>query len=148
MDPALDALAPSSAANSLYVPETVRLRRAYVLQQRGDGAQAAALLSDAERAAREKLDRGDRTPALCVELAAAAVLRRDHPAAIEWLGRAYDAGFRTYGVLERDPILAKLDGDPKFREILDRMRRDAEAQRTRARERGLLDFDTLLAPSK
>jgi hypothetical protein len=76
------------------------------------------------------------------------VLRRDHPAAIEWLGRAYDAGYRFYGLLERDPILVRLDAEPKFREILEQMRRDAEAQRTRARERGLLDFDTLLAPSK
>ena len=104
--------------------------------------------ADAPRAAREKLDRGDRTPVLCVELAAAAVLRRDHPAALEWLGRAYDGGYRGYGLLERDPILAKLNADPKFREILDRMARDAEAQRIRARERGLLDFDPLLAPSK
>ncbi len=144
----LDALALSSPANSFFVPETVRLRRAYVLEQRGDTAQGAALLAEAERVAREKIDRGDRTPALCVEVAAAAVLRRDHPAAIEWLGRAHDAGYRAYGVLERDPILAKLDGDPKFREILDRMRQDAEAQRTRARERGLLDLETLLAPSK
>jgi TolB-like protein/Tfp pilus assembly protein PilF len=146
LGPALDALAPSSAANSLFVPETVRLRRGYVLQQRGDGAQAATLLAEAERVAREKIDRGDRTPSLCVELAAAAVLRRDHAAAIDWLGRAYDAGFRAYGLLERDPILAKLSDDPKFREILDRMRRDAEVQRTRARERGLLDFASLLAP--
>ena len=148
LDSALDALKLSSAANSFVVPETVRLRRAYVLEQRGDAGQAAALLAEAERVAFEKIGRGDRTPAVCVELAAAAVLRRDHPAAIEWLGRAYDAGYRAYGLLERDPILAKLHGDPKVREILDRMRRDTEAQRTRARERGLLDFETLLAPSK
>ena len=148
LGPALEALAPSSAASTYFVPETVRLRRAYVLGQSGNSTQAAALLAEAERVAREKLDRGDRTPALRVELAAAAVLRGDHPAAIEWLGRAYDAGYRVYGLLERDPILAKLNADPKFREILDRMRRDAEVQRTRARERGLLDFTTLLAPSK
>ena len=148
LGPALDALALSPGSNSFYVPETVRLRRAFVLQQRGDTAQAATLLDEAERAARAKMDHGDRTPGLCVELASAAALRRDHPAALEWLGRAYDAGYRGYGLLERDPILAKLTVDPKFQEIVDRMRRDTAAQRTRARERGLLDFEPLLGPSK
>ena len=146
LGPALDAL--SLGSNSFFVPETVRLRRAYVLQQRGDGARATPLIAEAERAAREKIDRGDRTPSLCVELAAVAALRRDHPAALEWLGRAYDAGYRDYGLLEHDPILGKVSADPKFREILNRMRRDVEAQRTRARERGLLDFDPLLAPRR
>lgn len=119
-----------------------------MLQQKGDRAQAAALLVEVERAARERIDRGDWTPALRIELASAAALRGDHAGAIEWLGRAYDAGYRDYGLLEPDPILAALNPDATFREILDRMRRDVEAQRTRARARGLLDLDVLLAPSK
>jgi len=96
------------------------------------------------RQTRARIYRGDGTPALRIELASAAALRGDHAGAIEWLGRAYDAGYRDYGMLELDPILATLNPDAKFREILDRMRRDVEAQRSRARAGGLLDLDALL----
>jgi hypothetical protein len=146
--PALDALAPGSAANTLWVPETVRLRQAYVAGQKGDASRAETLIAAAERAAREKIDRGDRTPALRVEMAAIAVLRRDHPAALDWLAKAGEAGFRDYGTLESDPIVSPLGSDPKFRDVVDRMRRDVDAQRARARANGLLDFDALLAPAK
>jgi len=146
--PALEALAQSSESNTMMVPETVRLRLAYVAGQRGDAARASALLDDAERSARGRIDRGDRTPALRVEMAAAAALRHDHPAGIQWLERAYDAGYREYGLLELDPILGTIQPAAKFRQIVDRMRQDVEAQRAHARERGLLDLDGLLAPAK
>ena len=107
LGPALDAMAPGAASNTLMVAETVGLRRAYLAGLRGD-PRAAALLIEAGRVAQEKIQRGDRTPALRVELAAAAVLRRDHAGAIEWLGHAYIAGYRDYSLLERDPILVKL----------------------------------------
>jgi hypothetical protein len=57
-------------------------------------------------------------------------------------GQGWFLNFHTF----TNYVLAKLSDDPKFREILDRTRRDAEVQRTRARERGLLDFARLLAP--
>jgi TolB-like protein/predicted Ser/Thr protein kinase len=142
--PAHDALAQSSASNTILVAETVGLRRAYLAGLRGDKG-AAALVIEAARAAQGKIQRGDRTPALRVELAAAAVLRRDQAGAIEWLGHAYNGGYRDYSLLERDPILVKLDPDPRFRDIVDRMRKDVEAQRSRARQGGLLDIDALLA---
>jgi hypothetical protein len=53
--------------------------------------------------------------------------------------------YRDYSLLERDPILVKLDPDPRFRDIVDRMRKDVEVQRSRARQGGLLDIDALLA---
>jgi hypothetical protein len=57
-------------------------------------------------------------------------------------GQGWFLNFHTF----TNYVLAKLSDDPKFREILDRTRRDAEVQRTRARERALLDFARLLAP--
>jgi thioredoxin-like negative regulator of GroEL len=89
-----------------------------------------------------------KAPALRIELAAVAVLRGDNAGALEWLSRAYDAGFRDYGTLEPDPIFVAVRGDARFRELLERMRKDVAAQRSRARERGLLDIDSLLAPRK
>ncbi len=143
---ALEPLMEQSASSFSSLYESMRLRYAYALRKRGDGARAATLLADAEGIARERVEQGDQTSALRVELAAASVLREDHPGALQWLSRAYDAGFREYGFLERDPILAALGGDARFRETLDRMRKDVDVQRARARDRGLLDIDSLLAP--
>lgn len=145
---ALDALGPGSAANILMVPESIALRRAYVARMRGDAPRSEALMAEAERVARARIDKGDRTPALRVELAAVAALRRDPVAAIEWLERAYDAGFREYGLLERDPILAGIQPTAKLREVIERMKIDVDAQRGSAEQRGLLDVDALLAPAK
>ena len=79
-----------------------------------------------------------------VELAAAAALRGEANVAVEWLDRAFDAGYRDYGVLERDPIFKPLGSDARFVRVLDRMRRDVETQRDRARTRGLLDLQSLI----
>jgi hypothetical protein len=63
---------------------------------------------------------------------------------LDWLGRAYDAGYREYGLLERDPAFVSLRSLPRFAAMLDAMRRDVGAQRQAAREQGLLDIDSLL----
>ena len=144
----LEPLMEQSASNFGSLYESIRLRYAYVLGRRGDATRAAPLLAEAERIARGKMEQGDQSSALRIELAAASALRGDHAGALEWLSRAYDAGCRDYGVLELDPFFATLRGDPRYRELLERMRKDVAAQRARARERGLLDIDALLAPRK
>ena len=145
---ATEAMMATSASNILSVPETVRMRYAYALRKRGDVSRATLLVDEAERIAREKVQKGDQNPPLRVELAAASMLRADRPRALEWLGQAYDAGFRDYGSLERDPILAPLRGDAKFQDILDRIRKTVQEQRERARQRGLLEIESLLRPAK
>jgi eukaryotic-like serine/threonine-protein kinase len=146
--PALEAIGQGADTSYQMVAETIRLRRAYVASSRGDRSRADRLLTQIEQLARGKIDRGDRRPALRVELAAAAVLRGDSASAIEWLQRAYDAGYRDYGILERDPILARIEPAAKLRGVLDQMKRDVDVQRSRAEEQGLLNLDALLAPAK
>ncbi|HUF23750.1 MAG TPA: hypothetical protein VMN81_06445, partial [Vicinamibacterales bacterium] len=46
--------------------------------------------------------------------------------------------------LERDPIFRALGSHARFVSVLDRMRRDVEAQRERARTRGLLELQSLI----
>ena len=141
----LAPLMERSASNQAFAPETVRMRYAYALAKRGEMARSMSLVSDAERIARQKMDAGNESPVLRVELAAAAALRKDTAGALEWLDRALEAGYRDYAFLELDSIFrAQLGVDPRFRDVLDRMRRDVEAQRARARERGLLEVESLL----
>jgi hypothetical protein len=109
---------------------------------------AAVQIAEAERFARQRIDQGNQTPALRIELAAAAMLRQDHDTALDWLTRAFEAGYREYAQLEADPILAQLRTDARYRNVLERMRRDVDAQRARAGERGLLDVTALIAPAK
>ena len=142
--PLLAALAERSPTNRLWGGESVRLRYAYALQKRGEAARAKLLAAEAERYARERIAAGDDTPAQRVELAAAAALRSEADAAFEWLERAFEAGYREYGFLERDPIFKPLRSDARFVRVLDRMRRDVAAQRERARTRGLLDLPSLI----
>jgi TolB-like protein len=151
LEAALEPLMQQSASNYSFwgVALSARLRYAYALGKRGESAKAAALIAEAERIARERIDAGNQTPGLRVELAAAAALRKDTNAAIDWLERAFEGGYRNYGFLERDPILlAQLRTDARFHDVLERMRRDVEAQRARARTRGLLDVEPLLGPAK
>jgi hypothetical protein len=89
------------------------------------------------------MDAGNQAPVLRVELAAAAALRKDADEALTWVERAFDAGVLQYALLERDPILAPLRKDPRFTDVLSRMRREGEAQRARAARRGLLDVTGL-----
>jgi hypothetical protein len=144
----IEPLMEHSASTYLTVAETVRLRYAFVLARRGESAKAAAQVAEAERVARERIDTGTQTPALRIELAAAAVLRKDRGAALEWLERAHQGGYREYAQIERDPILAELRSEPRYRAVVEAMRRDVDAQRARARERGLRDIAGVLTPAR
>lgn len=135
----------SAGAASFWLAETARVRYAYALRRRGETRRMKALLSEAQDQARRRVDGGDETPLWRVELGAIAALNRDDGTAMDWLSRAYDAGYRDYGLLERDPALATLRSTPRFAAMLDAMRRDVAAQRQTAREQGLLDIDSLLA---
>lgn len=138
----------SPANRSVWEGESVRLRYAYALQKRGESARSKVLAAEAERHARERIAAGDDTPVQRVELAAAAALRGDADAALAWLERALDAGYRDYGFLERDPIFRSLGSQPGLQRVLDRMRRDVAAQRERARTRGLLELPSLIGPDR
>jgi TolB-like protein len=124
-----------------------RLKYAYLLQKRGETTKAAALVAEADGVARALLDQQPDTTELRVELAAVSAMRQDTNAALEWLQRAHDGGYRDYSFLERNPILKRQMGsDQRFIEIIDRIRRDIATQRERARQRGLLDLTSVIGP--
>ena len=128
----LAPLVEQSATNRLWGGETVRLRYAYALQKRGESARSKVLAVEAERYARERIAAGDDTPVQRVELAAAAALRGEADGALQWLDRSFEAGYRDYGFLERDPIFRPLATDARF---VARARPDAPRRRGAARAR-------------
>ena len=147
LQPALEALMKTAASNSVSVPESVRLRYAYVLRKKGryrTGGGAARGSGAASRAGRlkKRINRRRSGSSWRPPRCWAGI----HPRRSIGCRSAYDAGFRDYGSLELDPIFAALRSDNRFRAILERMRKEVDAQRARARDRGLLDFDSLLAP--
>src|SRR5690606_36089762 len=146
LESVLASLVEQSPTNRLCSGESVRLRYAYVLQKRGETSRASSLTAEAERYARERIAGGDDSPVQRVELAATAALRGETDPALEWLEQAFEAGYRDYGALECDPIFRPLGGDPRFIDLLDRIRGDVQMQRERARTRGLLELESLIVP--
>ncbi|PYR47350.1 MAG: hypothetical protein DMF89_19095 [Acidobacteria bacterium] len=133
--------APEAQGGTLL--ETPRVWHAFLLNKAGDSTSAAQLLQKAESVARELLSAGSDSPYLPAELAAVTTIRGDRNSALEWLERAYFAGHRDYGVLERDPIFESLRPDSRFRDLTQRMKNDVAAMRQRAADRGLLDLASL-----
>ncbi len=125
------------------LPESGRLRYAFLLQRRGD-PRARGLIEESETRVRARIASGDVAAATFMEAGAARALVGDANGALAELQRAYDAGWRDYGIAAIDPMLAAVRDDPRFRALIDRARTDVAAQRDRARQRGLLDFAPLL----
>jgi non-specific serine/threonine protein kinase len=142
----LEPLMERSASNRGWVPVSHRLKYAHLLRARGETARAAALVAEAERVARAALDSQPDATELRIELAAVSAFRQDASAALDWLQRAYDGGYRNYSFLERDPLLQhQMATDPRFLAFIDRMRSDVAAQRERAIARGLFEMRGVFA---
>jgi hypothetical protein len=141
----LQPLLERSPSNRGWVAISHRLKYAHALQKRGEAVKAMALVDEADRVARAALNPQPDAMELRVELAAVSALRQDHGAALDWLRKAHEGGYLNYSFLERDPILlGRLGTNPRFVQLLDRMRSDVAAQRERVRARGLLDLTALL----
>ena len=130
------------------LPESFRVKYAYALARRGDTRRAAQLMQDAERLARETLDKGNELPRARMEMAAIHAFRQDKELALEWLQKAYDAGWRDSRTLSRDPMFEGLRREPKFKNLIVRIEKDVAAMRERSSDlRELFAASTPMKPS-
>ena len=93
------------------LPESGRLRYAFLLQRRGD-PRARGLIEESETRVRARIASGDLAAATFMEAGVARALVGDANGALAELQRAYDAGWRDYGIAAIDPMLAAVRDDP------------------------------------
>jgi tetratricopeptide (TPR) repeat protein len=131
---------PSARPTIWTSPESFQALLALVLHRRGQRARAATLWSEALAADSADLARGHDNPDRPLEIAAIHAVRGETAAALEWLERGYEAGWRDYRITRRDPFFAGLREEPRFRALLARMESDVRVMQ----ERALSPRDSLL----
>jgi tetratricopeptide (TPR) repeat protein len=104
---------------------------AYLYLKQGRREEAAALLDHAQRRADRRLYFGFEPWNSYYQFAGIALMRGDRENALRWLQTALVGGMPGPVLIERDPIYAELRGDPRFEEIVERLRvrRDEIQQR-------------------
>ena len=131
--------------NSLYA-RAARTTYGYALYRLGDWDSGSRVLVDSIAINRRRIEKGGDASYLFSELAATHAVLGNDTLAIEWLERAYDAGFRAYRVLESDPMLASLRGDPRFERLTAQMQRDVARMAGNVARQGIIEgIDALLA---
>jgi TolB-like protein/Flp pilus assembly protein TadD len=123
-----------TSADGLFsnAPYPVKLAHAYQLQQSGSKKEAASLLDEVLASNRVALTSGANWPMVFVQNAAVHALRGDAKASLDALDQAYAAGWRDERTMAIDPLLAPVRQEPRFVELLSRIRQDVAAMRARA----------------
>jgi len=122
--------APDRRAQLL--PETFGTLYAWTLARRGERDRADTLWNTALATARESVARNSEDFAPLLEIAAISAMRGDTAGALEGLDRGYQAGFKDYRILARDPLFDGVRAHPRFRQIAARMQTDVATMRQRA----------------
>lgn len=129
-------------SKSMFLSETLGTVYALSLARGGAMKRADSLWADAVRSAKHDLSSGDEHPDRQIEIAAISAVHGDFPTALDWLERAYQAGFRDHRALARDPFFDSLRSDPRYQRMVVRMKSDVAAMAKRA----AIANDTLFAP--
>jgi len=127
------------AAEGLFhtAPYPVKLAHAYHLQRRGVSAGARQIMDQLLATNRRALADGADWPTVFMQNAAVYALQGHGPAALDELERAYAAGWRDGRTLAIDPFFTSVRSEPRFTELLSRIKSDVAAMRARADYSGL-----------
>jgi hypothetical protein len=121
------------ASQRIYATDaTVETYLAWLDMKTGRRAEAKTLLSAASAAAHRKLDSGNDFWGVPFELACIQAIGGDKDGALQWLDRAYEAGWRGWPQASWSPLLDPLRRDPRFTRLMVRIDVDIAAMRKRA----------------
>jgi tetratricopeptide (TPR) repeat protein len=113
------------------------LRLAEVLWRRGDRATATPLLDRFEEGCLQSIEHGHESWTRRWSLAMIAAIRREDGEAFTWLDRAVEAGHLDFYWDLQEPAFRELRKDPRFEQLVARMRGRVEEMRQRVADEGL-----------
>jgi serine/threonine-protein kinase len=114
--------------------ETYRSLYGLVLARRGERDRARAEWGAALATAERSIAQGNDAYGPRLEIAALHAVQGDTAAALDWLERAYQAGWREARGIVRDPFFEGLRTNARFREIVARALADIDVMRQRAEQ--------------
>lgn len=110
---------------------------ALVLKKRGEEARIDSLLAPMLDGILRRVEAGFERPSLAVAIAQLYTLKSEEDEALEWLERAYEAGYRRARWLQVLPQSEDLRDHPRFQAVVERMSRDVARMRARVDLAGL-----------
>lgn len=124
--------APDLSGGTWILPESFRVKYAYALARRGGSQRANQLMDEAAKLAKESIQQGNETSRPRLEIASIHAYRGQKAAALEWLQKAYDAGWRDSRAIARDPMFDGVRQEPKFTELIGLIYKDLATMRERS----------------
>jgi Tfp pilus assembly protein PilF len=130
-------LEESADAPTQLIWHSVKLLHAYRLHTEGQKVRAAALMDQVLAANEEAIKAGADWLYPPIQNVTIYATRGDVTAALDWLERAYQAGWRDARTTRLLPMWAPLQREPRFERLVARMDADVAAMRARADYSGL-----------
>ena len=114
---------PGIETGPMLKQESYQTSYAYLLMARGERSRAATLLAEALTRAHKALESGNENQRVPFEIAAIHAARGENDQALDWLAKAFAAGYKDYSTLGRHRIFAAVRTDPRFQNVLKQMER-------------------------
>jgi eukaryotic-like serine/threonine-protein kinase len=130
-------LAESADAPTQLTWHSVKLVHAYQLHKEGQKARASELMDQVLAASEEAIKGGADWLYPRIQIATVHAIRGDVPTALDWLERAYQAGWKDPRIARMLPMWASLRREPRFEKLVAQMEADLAAMRARADYSGL-----------
>jgi TolB-like protein len=138
--------ATSPDAPTWLTDRTARTNLALLVAEAGDAGRAHELLEEALRANLAAIANGSDARWRRFDIATIHAARGDHDAALDWIERAYEVGYREHRLLRQDHVFEALRGDARFDALLARMEQANTRQRVRVRAEGIAaEVDAMIA---
>ncbi len=106
----------------------------YVYWKTGRQDDARKMFARSVEFDQKQLAQGSEDSGVMYDLAAVNAIQGDKAEAYDWLQKAIDAGWRSYGFAELDPTLENLHGDDKFKKMMADVKAKVDEMRRRVEE--------------